>query len=82
VRNLRALLVECIVPRSKPRIDEVNDIAKAAGYNVVGEVVQHRDSVDSAYCVGKGKIDEIEKTIIGDSIEAIIFTRPVSIRSL
>ena len=78
VRNLRALLVECILPRSKPRIDEVNDIAKAAGYDVVGQVVQHRDSVDSAYCVGKGKIDEIEQTIVEDSIEAIIFTRQLS----
>jgi len=56
----------------------VNDIAKAAGYNVVGQVVQRRDSVDSAYCVGKGKIDEIKETIIGDSIEAIIFTRQLS----
>jgi len=56
----------------------VNDIAKAASYNVVGQVIQHRDSVDSAYCVGKGKIDEIEKTIIADSIEAIIFTRQLS----
>jgi len=78
VRHLRALLVECILPRSKPRIDEVSDIAKAAGYNVVGEVVQHRDSVDSAYCVGKGKIDEIAETIMADSIEAIIFTRQLS----
>ena len=78
VPDLRALLVECILPRSKPRIDEVNDIAKAAGYNVVGQVTQHRDSVDSAYCVGKGKIDEIEKTVVEDSIEAVIFTRQLS----
>ena len=78
VPNLRALLVECILPRSKPRIDEVNDIAKAAGYDVVGQVIQHRDSVDSAYCVGKGKIDEIAETIRADSIEAIIFTRQLS----
>jgi GTP-binding protein HflX len=78
VPNLKALLVECILPHSKPRIDEVNDIAKAAGYNVVGQVIQHRDSVDSAYCVGKGKIDEIEKTVKEDSIEAVIFTRQLS----
>jgi len=78
VRNLRALIVECIVPGSKPRMDEVNDIAKAAGYNVVGQVIQHRESVDSAYCVGKGKIDKIEKTIVRDSIEAILFTRQLS----
>ena len=75
---MRALLVECILPRSKPRIDEVNDIAKAAGYDVVGQVIQHRDSVDSAYCVGKGKIDEIAETIRADSIEAVIFTRQLS----
>jgi len=75
---LRALLVECITHGSKPRIDEVNDIAKAAGYNVVDQVTQHRDSIDSAYCVGKGKIDEIEKTVKEDSIEAIIFTRQLS----
>ncbi|MGA2238851.1 MAG: GTPase HflX [Candidatus Bathyarchaeia archaeon] len=75
---MKALLVELILPRSKPRIDEVSDIAKAAGYDVVGQVTQHRDSVDSAYCVGKGKIDEIEETIKADSIEAVIFTRQLS----
>jgi len=78
VPNLKALLVELILPRSKPRIDEMSDIAKAAGYDVVGQVTQHRDSVDSAYCVGKGKIDEIEETIKADSIEAVIFTRQLS----
>jgi GTP-binding protein HflX len=78
VLNLKALLVECIVPRTKPRIDEVSDIAKAAGYIVVGQVVQHRDFVDSAYCVGEGKIEEIAKTVAKNSIEAVIFTRQLS----
>ena len=76
--NLKALLVECIVRRTKPRIDEVSDIAKAAGYNVVGQVVQHRDFVDSAYCVGEGKIGEVAKIVAKDSIEAVIFTRQLS----
>jgi len=76
--NLKALLVECIVPRTKPRIDEVSDIAKAAGYTVVGQVVQHRDFVDSTYCVGEGKIEEVAKTVAKDSIEAVIFTRQLS----
>ena len=78
MRNLKALLVECVVPRSKPRIAEVRDIAEAAGYDVYGQVIQHRDSVDSAYCVGEGKIDEIGKTILENSIEAVIFTRQLS----
>jgi len=76
--NLKALLVECIVPRAKSRIDEVSDMAKAAGYNVVGQVVQHRDFVNSAYCVGEGKIGEVAKTVAKDSIEAVIFSGQLS----
>ena len=78
VLDVKTLLVECITPRSKPRMDEVNDIAKAAGYNVVGQVTQHREAVDSAYCIGEGKLDEIRRTIVKDSIEAILFTRQLS----
>jgi GTPase len=59
-------------------MDEVSDIAKAAEYDVVGQVTQNRDSIDSAYCVGKGKIDEIERTVKEESIEAVIFTRQLS----
>jgi GTP-binding protein HflX len=59
-------------------MDEVNDIAKAIGYNVVGQVTQHRESVDSSYCVGEGKLLEIKKTVEDDSIEAVIFTRELS----
>jgi len=59
-------------------MNEVNDIAKTAGYNVVGQVTQHRDSVDPAYCIGEGKLDEIRRFIEKDSIEVVIFTRQLS----
>jgi GTP-binding protein HflX len=59
-------------------LDEVNDIAKAAGYDVVGQVTQHREAIDAAYCVGEGKLDEISKTIGKNSIEVLIFTRQLS----
>lgn len=78
VPNMKTLLVECITPRSKPLIDEVNDIAATAGYKVVGRVSQHRDAVDSAYCIGEGKLQEVARTIEKDSIEALIFTRQLS----
>jgi GTP-binding protein HflX len=78
VPDLKTLLVECLTPKSKPRIDEVSDIAKVVGYNVVGQVTQHREAVDSAYCIGEGKLDEISKTIGKDSIEVLIFTRQLS----
>jgi len=59
-------------------MDETDDIAKAAGYNVVGHVTQHREAIDTAYCIGEGKLDEIARTIEEDSIEALIFTRQLS----
>lgn len=76
--DLKTLLVECLTPKSKPRTDEVNDIAKAAGYDVVGQVIQHREAVDGAYCIGQGKLDEISKRVGKESIEALIFTRQLS----
>lgn len=75
---MRALLVECIAPQIKPRMNEVNDIARTAGYDVVGQVTQHRDAFDSSYFVGEGKLDEIGKTLGKDSIEVVIFTRQLS----
>lgn len=78
VPNVKALLVECIAPQIKPRMSEVSDIAKTAGYDVVGQVTQHRDSIDSSYFIGEGKLDEIGKTIEKEAIEAVIFTRQLS----
>jgi len=34
--------------------------------------------VDSAFCVGEGKIEEVAKIVAKDSIEAVIFTRQLS----
>ena len=59
-------------------MSEVNDIAKTVGYDVVGQVTQHRDAIDSSYCVGEGKLHEIGKTLQKESIEAVIFTRQLS----
>ena len=56
----------------------MDDIAKAAGYNVVGHVTQHREAIDAAYCIGEGKLNEVARTIREESIEALIFTRQLS----
>ena len=78
MQDLKALLVECIIPRTSSRMNEVNDIAKAADYNVVGQVVQHREAIDSSYCIGEGKLDEVKDIIEKDAIEVVIFTRQLS----
>lgn len=75
---LKALLVECLAHKTKSRMNEVSDIAKSAGYDVTGQITQHRDIIDSAYYVGEGKLNEIEKTIGKESIAAVIFTGQLS----
>jgi len=59
-------------------VNEVSDIAKTAGYEVVGQVTQHRDAVNPAYCIGEGKLDEVGKTVRKASLEVVIFTRQLS----
>jgi GTP-binding protein HflX len=59
-------------------MNELSDIAKTAGYDIVGQVTQHRDAVDGAFCVGEGKIDEIAKLVRKDPVDAVIFTRQLS----
>lgn len=78
MQYLKTLLVECIIPRHESRINEVSDIAKAANYNVTGQITQHRKAIDPAFYVGKGKLDEIRRTIEEDSIEVVIFTQQLS----
>jgi len=56
----------------------VSDIAKSAGYEVADQVTQHRDIIDSAYYVGDGKLDEIQKTIKKESIGTVIFAGQLS----
>lgn len=70
--------MECLTPQSKPRTSELTDIASSLDYNVVGHITQHREAVDAAYCIGAGKLDEIGKTLQGESIDVVIFTRQLS----
>jgi GTP-binding protein HflX len=59
-------------------MNEVDDIARTAGYDVVGHVTQHRDAVDSSYFIGEGKLTEIGKAIEKNSIDSVIFARQLS----
>ena len=59
-------------------MNEVSDIAKTAGYEVAGQVIQRRDAVDPAYCIGEGKLDEVGKAVRENEIEVVIFTQQLS----
>ena len=59
-------------------MEELKDLAEAAGAEVAGILVQNKDSIDKAYFVGKGKIDEIKE--YADNLEAtlVIFNDELS----
>ncbi|MEF8856254.1 MAG: GTPase HflX [Haloplanus sp.] len=46
------------VERGDADLSEIEDLARAAGYEVVGELTQTREE-DAAYAFGEGKVDEL-----------------------
>ena len=66
----RAVLVTLSLndSRNKDYIEDVNaavielkDLAEAANVNVLGTITQNKDSIDVAFFIGKGKVEEIKE---------------------
>ncbi|ABR48383.1 GTP-binding protein, HSR1-related [Alkaliphilus metalliredigens QYMF] len=59
-------------------MDELKELAKAAGADVEAIVIQNRPAVDVTYYIGKGKVEEIK--VFCDSVEAdmVIFNDVLS----
>lgn len=51
-------------------MEELKELAKAAGAEVVGSLIQNRQSRDAAFYVGKGKVEEIKA--YSDSLGATV----------
>ena len=75
----RALLVGLNITSTARRSDDIDinesmeelkELAKAAGAEVVGSLIQNKQSHDAAYFVGKGKIEEIRA--YAQSLEATV----------
>ncbi|NMM61147.1 GTPase HflX [Clostridium sp. P21] len=71
----RAILVGV---ESEESIDELEDLAKACNVKVVHKVLQKRSVIDSAFYVGKGKVDEIALLRQGYCANVIIFDDELS----
>ena len=65
----KALLVGLNITSTSRRIDDIDinesmeelkELTKAAGAEVVGSITQNRQSRDSAYYIGKGKVEELK----------------------
>ena len=75
----KALLVGLNITSTARKIDnidinesmeELKELAKAAGAEVVGSLIQNRQSRDAAFYVGKGKVEEIKA--YSDSLGATV----------
>jgi GTP-binding protein HflX len=56
----------------EPDTGEFRDLARAAGYEVVGEVTQTRTE-DPALCLGEGKADELAAVVRETDADAVLF---------
>lgn len=59
-------------------MDELKELVRAAGAQVVGEIVQNRSSVDTATYLGSGKIDEIKNYAEGLDASMVVFNDELS----
>ncbi|GAB6861795.1 GTPase HflX [Haloplanus litoreus] len=59
------------VERGDADLEEITDLARAAGYDVVGELTQTREE-DAAYGFGEGKVDELAALTVDRDAEAVI----------
>jgi GTP-binding protein HflX len=55
-----------------PDTEEIRDLARAAGYTVVGEVTQTRTE-DPALCLGEGKVEELAALVVREDATTVVF---------
>jgi GTP-binding protein HflX len=56
----------------------LRELATAAGAQVVGEVIQHRDRPDRALFIGKGKAEELRDDVLALEADVVIFDDELS----
>ncbi|WP_277540722.1 GTPase HflX [Haloarcula laminariae] len=67
----RAVLVKR-VDSGEADTEEIRDLARAAGYDVVGEITQTRTE-DPAYHLGEGKVTRLANTVAREGATTVIF---------
>jgi GTP-binding protein HflX len=80
-RRERALLVHLFigpVPDAEERKAELPELARTAGVEVVGTVVQRRAEADGRTLIGKGKLEEVVLRALQLDADLVIFDRNLS----
>jgi GTP-binding protein HflX len=89
VHRERAFLVSVALPErpwiSTDPLEELRGLASTAGANIVGGLVQRRQSIDPATYIGKGKLEEMIEQIRVVDADVTIFDNdlsPAQVRNL
>lgn len=59
-------------------LEEFSALAKSAGAEPVFSLLQHRESCDSATCIGKGKLEELCQMLESEPVELLLFDRELT----
>ncbi len=57
---------------AKESLEELAELAKTAGVEVLGTLIQNRDKVHSKHYFGKGKVEELRELVIETGADAVI----------
>jgi len=70
---MRAVVVGRVDPGGdEPNLEELKALAHAAGYEVVGTILQRRKE-DPRYNIGRGKAEELRDYVKGYGVDSVIF---------
>ncbi len=54
-------------------LDELEELARTAGAEVIGRLVQKRESPDTATCIGAGRLEELAGLAANTACDLVIF---------
>ncbi|PPA87092.1 GTPase HflX [Brevibacillus laterosporus] len=78
-----AIVVGCLLDqrdeeRMRLSMEELGELARTAGVEVLEVITQNRDRVDSAWYLGTGKIQEIAELAVSLDVDVVIFNDELS----
>ena len=59
-------------------LDELEELADTAGADVLGRIVQKRESPDKATCLGSGRLEELAQIAEANEADLVIFDRELT----
>jgi GTP-binding protein HflX len=71
----RVILVNLHLRRGKHTTDfeEFRELALAAGANIVDMIMTTRDVPDAKYCIGSGKVEELQANVAANNVDLVLF---------